>query len=515
MTTKDELSEIYAPVIDTEPELPEPKVESIPDQIKYNNLIDVIRDTINEGLEEINPDWAETLACAPIAVMTGNNRFIIDKLGKIRANFVSIIIGLSRLGYKTAPLKKLRDLDIMLELAINNQILADNGYTPATFKEAKKIASKSGRKKKDAPDTSELKEKIADIEGQFVHYVLPETFSSEGLLNMLTKDENKNGTIHSDEFTSMVKGSKTKEYMANIFETISRLYDNEMASEATISRGYQDAGTTNITIVSATTPYLFTVLDSGFFQQGTGNRILWVMGSDIKTFELGDENLKFVDFFYSPMDNELQQAKTQEIVQKLMRISKLPEGAVPVSGAAGVMLFSYMNSNILKAIEIIKNRGELDPEASLLGGLALNAMKLSLARCMGRVAMIEEENRIVAELEISEEDAQWAIDKMDRHLIHYKRMIEMGMKITETGGYNNISKETDRILYLLDKFDNSLTNRDISRYTKWTTQHRERVLGAMREANLITQVTEAGGLIKYKRCSEDKPQPTDLTSVLK
>jgi hypothetical protein len=239
------------------------------------------------------------------------------------------------------------------------------------------------------------------------------------------------------------------------------------------------------------------------------------MGSDIKTFELGDENLKFVDFFYGNQDAELLRTKLEDIIQKLMRISKLPAGAVPVSGIAGVLLFSYMNSNILKAIEIIKNRGELDPEASLLGGLALNAMKLSLIRCLGRVAMVEEENRIQDELQISEEDAQWAIDKMERHLTHYRNMIEMGMTLTETGGYNNFSKQFDRILYLLDKFDGTLTGRDISRYTKWDTQHRERVLGAMREANLISQVVEVGGLIKYKRYSADKLPPADLNKVLK
>jgi len=171
MTTIDEIPEpdIFAPVTETEPEMPEPKIESIA-PTKYTNLIDQIRDVLNEGLESINPDWAETLALAPVAVMAGNDRFIIDKLGKIRANYVSIIIGLSRLGYKTAPLKKLRDLDILLELAINNQIITNNGFTPLTFKEAERLVSKAGRRKKDAPDLTELKAQLEEIKNQFVCY---------------------------------------------------------------------------------------------------------------------------------------------------------------------------------------------------------------------------------------------------------------------------------------------------------------------------------------------------------
>jgi len=62
------------------------------------------------------------------------------------------------------------DLDILLELAINNQIITNNGFTPLTFKEAERLVSKAGRRKKDAPDLTELKAQLEEIKNQFVCY---------------------------------------------------------------------------------------------------------------------------------------------------------------------------------------------------------------------------------------------------------------------------------------------------------------------------------------------------------
>ena len=477
------------------------------------NLIFLIRDFLSEGLNNENLDWAENLSCALIGLMIGKNRYIKDQLGEIRANIISIMIGASRLANKTIPLKKARKIAKALVAELNKEILRQNGYTPEKFAEAKKSLSKAGRKTKESID---LKQEIEDTESQLLHYILPETFSTEGLLNVLSKDENKVGILFSDEFTSLVKGAKNKDYMETLFETFSRMYDNELESEATISRGFQDAGTIHVSIVSATTPYLFKVLDDGFFEQGTGNRILWIIGQDLEEIDVEKEMEKAFEFYYSEGETEELLAKEKEILHHLMKIESFPKGIVQPDFAGGAKLFRHMKESRNKAIQILKQSGSDNPEPSLIGGLNLNAHKLALIHCFGRCVMSDNTDTMERP-EITLEDAEWAIAKTEKHYEHYKKLLDLAFEHRALGGYNNYSKEVDHILRLIDRKGGRLSKTDFTNNCKWA--HRQKVIDLMFEGHIINVIQERGTTFytRYKEptlSTQPTGLPVDLTKLL-
>ena len=81
------------------------------------------------------------------------------------------------------------------------------------------------------------------------------------------------GLIVRDEWTSMMKGMLSKTWLAGVSEILSEVFDHRVLPRFTMEHGKQDVPYCNFSFLSATTPYIYDLLETGYFAQGLGNRI--------------------------------------------------------------------------------------------------------------------------------------------------------------------------------------------------------------------------------------------------
>jgi hypothetical protein len=67
-----------------------------------------------------------------------------------------------------------------------------------------------------------------------------------------------------------------KSYLGDVLEFLSELYDGSIQKRATRTVGIEESQNICINFIGASTPYIFSIMDIGFFIQGTGNRFLYI-----------------------------------------------------------------------------------------------------------------------------------------------------------------------------------------------------------------------------------------------
>src|SRR5271157_573013 len=185
-----------------------------------------------------SPDWCENLAACLVGTIAGSvedgkPREIRNSFGPLRPNIFTIYIGASRLGFKTVPLKTVvRPMLIRVTNMYNSKVCLENGITIEEYFTRKNGLLKSTGKQRATVEWKKEKNFIDRLSTQLVNFEMPENFTSEALINWLTT--HPQGMIASDEFTNMFKGTTTKDYLANVMEVLSRLYDSEVEKKATI-----------------------------------------------------------------------------------------------------------------------------------------------------------------------------------------------------------------------------------------------------------------------------------------
>src|SRR5581483_11314879 len=179
-----------------------------------------------------NPDWVEACAIATFSAFLEGIQFTTVK-GKLNLNLFFLCIAPSSIGNKSVPLKNFAR-DILYR-------------------------------------ASEEFEKTGIQKG----LLLPDKFTVEALIKHFATISN-NGIIVADEFTAMIKSSKRR-YLANLMEFLSQLYDGEAQSRTTIRNGLVKSEKCYVSFISATTPYIYSVLKQDLFIQGTGNRFLYIL----------------------------------------------------------------------------------------------------------------------------------------------------------------------------------------------------------------------------------------------
>lgn len=430
-----------------------------------------------------SPDWCENLAACLVGTIAGSvddgkMREIRNSFGPLRPNIFTIYIGASRLGFKTVPLKTVtRPMLIRVTDMYNSKVCLENGITVDEFYMRKAGLSKAVGKEKRTPEWKKEKEFVDRISTQLVNFEMPESFTSEALISWLST--HPIGMIASDEFTNMFKGVATKDYLANVMEVLSRLYDSEIEKKATIARGVENAKNIHVCFASATTPYVMTLMDESFFWQGTGNRILWIVDDELDKIDIKEEE-NFADFFWNPDQTRVFDNEFERLSILLAGIKNLPTGQLLLSFSSAAELNKYRIEMYNKAVELFMN-DIMDKDSSFVAGLAQNAMKLALIHCIGRYAMDSSSGNYTGFMEVNEEDSSWAIKKMDRHLIFYKKLWDLSSKVRKTETKAHIIDQ-DRIILLIERFESTgkkLTANELRRSTKWDSEECQKVLNTM------------------------------------
>ncbi len=449
-------------------------------------------------------DWAVSLACAIVGVMIGLERFISNKFGKLYGNIMVIYVGASGLSFKTVPLKKaVRPMLKELTNAVNDEVCRSYGMMLDEFKERWSASTNTPKSERKSAGWKSERRELESIKRNMVDYETLQRFTSEALTTWLTNFPQ--GMIVGDEFTKMVKGSKTKDYLADVMEDLSRMYDCDMEKVGTQVRGIEYPQNTYIGFASATTFYLLTLMDDSFFIQGTGNRILWIVDDTRSKVDIEKETLA-ADFFWGIEEDQEYKQRLDSLVQKLMNIRKLPEGIVTLTFDASIVLDRYRLRKYNEAVELF-TADLLNKDANLIARLAQNAMKLSLIHCIGRYAWDHDPNFPVASMEISKEDALWAISKVERHLVHYNKLRVVAARVRPTTTRSYLT-DIERVKYTIKRFEGEgkkVTKTMIMQSTGWRKDDCQAILDAMLATNQIKMRQDKSGtkMVTYYELPED------------
>lgn len=438
-----------------------------------------------------NPDWCESLACALVGTMIGKDRYLSNEFGKVRGNIFVIFIAASGLGFKTVPLSTtvrptLKQLTMRTNESFTKEIGMSVGDVRARLEELKKATSRSKKYHEERVELQAVLDKLVDYEA-------PQKFTSEFLYTWL--ESFPQGMIAGDEYTKMFRGARTKEYLADNMEDLSRLYDCDPEKIGTQSRGVEYPDRSYVSFSSATTYYLFTIMEDDFFIQGTGNRILWILDDKREELDVDKEAMK--GSFWWGIDEESEFYKHHNnLIEKLLKIDKLPKGLVRMDFDAGIMLDRYRVEKYNQAVRIF-NKNRLNMDANLIARLAQNAMKLALIHCVGRHVLKDIDD--INYMEVSQTDAQWAINKMERHFTYYMDMMRLAPELrkTYTKSYKN---DQERVLFWIDEWEkkgNKITKTGLMNQIGWLKDDMQKILEALLAIGKIKM--ETGGVYKGKK----------------
>ena len=447
---------------------------------EFTNLIDRIGWYLMIGAEgKTHPLWALGLACGMVGMMAGRERKIKNEIGELSASFYCAYIGMSRLDFKTALLRKAKLVLEDTQNRINELKRFDVGISSEQYKQIEIIRHKRGVK---TDVEKALLEKFGDFKE--INYFIPISSSSEALLSHLDKPENKQGILFCDEFGKLAKETKAGNYMANAYENISLLYDGDLGEHETISRGKERGNDLHTCFVACTTPYVLQYMDEKFFYQGTGNRIWWITPPNkIKIPEVEYENfVKFWDTYQTEGTKII--SEREKIIRKLMFINKLPEYQILLSMESASFLYKIHIDYYNKGVDIKEKKGIMDTEIGIWGGLAENIMKLSIVICIGRYAELEE---IPDKLEIIIDDCVRANKMGLKYVDEFLKIKDLALGYAPTGGYHNIEKEKRKLLEIIDKF-NGATLRQIRQFANWDSEYTQKVIDGLLLDRIILRI---------------------------
>jgi hypothetical protein len=334
--------------------------------------IDFIQDLKKTILKDIptNPDWAESIAVTTLNAVVADRIFAVDKIGPLHPNLFFLAIGPSGLAAKTIPIKYYQFPILM---------------------------------------------KFKELTGKDV--VLPNRFSIEGLISHLKS--NSSGVIVRDEFSSLFK-EKNKSYLGDVLEFLSELCDGSIQKRATRTVGMEESQSICVNFIGATTPYIFSIMDIGFFVQGTGNRFLYI---------LNEANLEPTpeDFFFADLSKFERDGQITRFAERLKNFDTTL-GSQKFTGLLvdDREMIAFRDEMMKKSSEAINSNDDVSQRYYVR--LSEMAIKLATTKaiCNFENKAMDKENRCFP---IMAKDSLWAITKVRKHLEYFERL-KTSWKIT-------------------------------------------------------------------------------------
>ncbi len=454
------------------------------EQITSTGLIKELAEYLwRNGDVKTHPDWVESLATALVGTMMGKDRYTYNKFGKLPGIIFSIIIGASGISFKTVPNGFAKILIKRVNEFLNDEICQEFGLVSyRDYKEKKqdhdiskprrKRGGQSEEDKKRYNEWLDADERFNRIETKLEDLEAPTKFTSEGLSIFLLR--HPQCFVIGDEYTKLFKGAKTKDYLADNMEDLSRLYECRVDKYATASRGTEYPEDAYVNFVSATTTYLLSLMDETFFLQGTGNRILWIFDDleEKRMLDVDKEAMK-MDFWWSVEDEQKNQKTLDELAHKLITIRRLPESPflITLDAPASMMLDKYRLTKYNDALAKLQV-DILDIDGGMISRLAENAMRLAMIHCVGRYALESYETGpqyVIDKMEINSHDAEWAIAKVERHFEHYVKLFRHTAPRLRTGQIKSYRVDKSKVFAQVDSND-QLTLAKLNNYYSWNAK---------------------------------------------
>ncbi len=336
---------------------------------KNKNHISLLDELSNYILDRMptDPLWVTTLSLQTLSTVCQNTKFT-TRQGEINLNLFSLNVGASGFTYKSSPLK-----------SIINPILRQ--------------VSKNLDKE----------------------LLLPSRFSLEAMIDHLA--EQPYGFIWSDEFTQVIKATLSKSYQADIMEFLTELFDCQRQIRRTRSGGLKIIEDPYVSLAAATTPYLYSVIKPDHFQQGIGNRFLYVV-SDVK--EVYKHN---PSTFFSPKEFTDLRTTNEKFADKLTNLTKkLAEENYVFDIKNPEWILNYTESLDKRGLKKYK-KNTTDNTYSYYSRAKENFFKILALRSIS-----ENYNAImnsnVSVIRVQERDIEWSIGLMNQYLDNFEQLLQ-------------------------------------------------------------------------------------------
>jgi predicted transcriptional regulator len=332
------------------------------------NWIEDYKNYILQNVKGCNPSLAESIACAVLGTVANRRLMITTEIGELYPNFFFFTIGYSGT-FKSVPIKY---------------------FVFPLLQEYAKL-----------PGGEDL--------------ILPSKFSIEGFIENLSKGAK--GIILRDEFSGLLKSAK-KEYLSELIEFLSELYDCTLQKRYTKSAKSEEQKNVFVSLITNTTPYMFSLMDyETFFLQGFGNRCLFDFNDSSKPLVISNE------FFMGSYGEWKRPEEIQEFANRLLNIntklSMLPE---PLrAGTLDNKIVDFGNEINKKVFALTKEGDELS--ASYYKRMNEICIKLASIHALARQENVPDFNKIPdLILPLLSQDITFALNKTNKHLEDYEKI---------------------------------------------------------------------------------------------
>lgn len=296
--------------------------------------------------------------------------------------------------------------------------------------------------------------------------LVPSRFSPEGLIEFMTvhkevsiseetgEDEEilaiyNEGIMIRDEFTGMMKGIKNKQWMSDVSELLSEVYDASIQPYYTKKSKLQSVPYCNLSFMMATTPHIYDIIDETFFVQGLGNRI------DYVPFDPPDDTERIDPGKFFGFVREVQERDTiSRFASKLLEVlsSRVRIIDIDPSSKTAKMWVNYRHE-----IETKKRNFPPEPEWvnalywSYLSRQAEKALRRSGVYCVSRNIDSISKMRTLDTLLVNEEDMRLAILRQEKLFQFFEILIKRWMlRAKPRGAPQTDFVDIERMLTIID-----------------------------------------------------------------
>lgn len=375
--------------------------------------------------------WAECVATSMLSTVMGSKRYISDVIGKLPLNVWYMCVGPSGLAKKTVPLK--------------------NYLTPIMIRV-----------------------------GQDEKLVMPNRFSVEGYIKWISEQEPE-GIMIRDEFTGLLKEGASKDYIVDLLEFLSELYDGTLQKRATIAHKLNEIKHCYLTFITATTPYLYKVMRPEFYTQGTGNRML-VELFDVDSIK--ESNCNPDEFFQGRAFDRKRDNFIFEVATILNEIRKC-NARVFVPDDEAALEWTMFENECTKIAKSTYRENMYNLHYSYLARSAEMALKLSGLYTVSRkwdMLLIDDAPDITI---IEKVDMERAIKKSKYHYRQFCRMLEQWRSRPEKRVFSTLHEQADGVYYKLRQTRGPLNWTELRRTFGWDDYSWRNVLKYLHDTERI------------------------------
>lgn len=442
------MESIFLSTVDNEPTLNCAPPVAPPFPVLWDHtLIEEIEEYLG-GRFETNKDFRLNLGCILVGAAAGRFYFIMTKKGKLYLNLFTICVGGSGIAEKTLALKIIQKI---LEI-------------------------------------------LGDMLGKSL--LLPSKFTTEGMTFLLHHQQEEygdvpEGVILSDEYTNMIRGSRSKDWMVNSLEYMSQLYSGLVEGNVTVSRGLESVPEVYVNFAGATTPYLITLTSEAFYIQGNGVRILFVLDDEREYHEPEVDDFK--DFWtYQPDDEEKELEKIAgdlyEIRERVLGGDGVQEPIqVEFDADAMKILFNYREVVTRKAHAVLEE-DLFDPRTNYLSRLAEFAFKKAALHAIARLY------RSSGGIIVNRGDARFGVFEAQKAYRAFLRMrdLETQYRTGKTVAPQSTNVDREKILLCL-KVRTYCSAKEIESFTGIKLRTVQRRLKVMSDEGLVEKTVPTRG----------------------